>query len=85
MGQWLLLTNRLSTEKGSSNAKNRILLESDGPFTKYRGELLSPLSTYHAVPVLAEIWAFSEDEVLAQLKDNLCAVGAIATSKRSSQ
>lgn len=80
VGPAMLQTESQRT-KVAAMPKDRILLESDGPFASYLGEPLSPLTTYHAVPELAKIWSVSEDETLAQLRDNLGYVGAIAKSK----
>lgn len=85
LGAWFsvgpaMLGTERQLEKVAAMPKNRILLESDGPFASYRGEQLSPLTTYHAVPILAKIWAISEDETLAQLRDNLGRIGGIAKS-----
>lgn len=75
-----MLETKSQRNKVSAMPKNRVLLESDGPFAHYRGVPLSPLTTCHAVPVLANIWATSEDETLLQLRENLSQIGAIAKS-----
>lgn len=71
-------------KKVAAMPRDRILLESDGPFATYQGAPLSPLTTYHAVPMLSKIWTVSEDDTLAQLRENLGQVGAIAKSKLNS-
>ena len=76
-----MLQTEVQRKKVAAMPKDRILLESDGPFANYRGEPLSPLTTYHAVPVLSKIWMVSEDDTLTQLRENLGQVGAIAKSK----
>lgn len=76
-----MLQSESQVKKAAAMPKDRILLESDGPFANYQGETLSPLTTYLAVPALSKIWGVSEDETLAQLRENLGQVGAIAKSK----
>ena len=88
LGAWFsvgpaMLQTESQRKKVAAMPKDRILLESDGPFASYHNEPLSPLTTYHAVPVLANIWAVSEDETLAQLRNNLGQVGVVAKSKLS--
>jgi len=68
-------------KKVAAMPKDRILLESDGPFASYKGEPLSPLTTYHAIPVLSKIWSLTEDETILQLKENLRQIGSIAKAK----
>lgn len=63
--------------------RNRVLLESDGPFATYQGEPLSPLTTYHAVPILSKLWKISEDATLLQLRENLSHIGSIAKAQFS--
>ena len=86
LGVWFsigpaMLETKRQRSKVAAMPKHRILLESDGPFANYRGEPLSPLTTYHAIAILAKIWSTSEDEVSLQLRENLGQIGAIARSK----
>lgn len=76
-----MLQTESQRKKVAAMPKDRILLESDGPFASYRGEPLSPLTTYLAVPMLSQIWSLTEDETLVQLKENLLQIGSIAKAK----
>jgi len=51
--------------------KNRILPESDGPFTTLKNKTIYPWEAIHIVTTLKEIWNCSHDDVIAQLKANL--------------
>ena len=90
LGAWFsvgpaMLQTEGQRKKVAAMPKNRILLESDGPFASYQGEPLSPLTTYHAIPSLAKIWNISEDETLLQLRENLGRIGSVAKAKYSSR
>ena len=83
-GNWFsvgpaMLQSQRQRQKVALLPRNRVLLESDGPFAKYKGQTLSPLNTVLAVPVLSEIWNVDEDAVVHQLQQNLTRIGAIAT------
>ena len=51
--------------------RDRILLETDGPFAKVKGKILYPSDANSVVPYLAELWGISPNEVGYRLKRNL--------------
>lgn len=51
--------------------RNRVLTETDGPFAKRGVRSLTPLDVRDAVLELAQIWSLTEQEVDAQLHNNL--------------
>ncbi|SBO12515.1 putative deoxyribonuclease YjjV [Vibrio mediterranei] len=51
--------------------RDRILLETDGPFAKVKGKILYPSDAASVIPYLAELWGISPDEVRDILKANL--------------
>jgi len=55
----------------SQMPKDRILLESDGPFTKIQGQPMEPIHTDEAINDIAMIWGFTRVDVEKQLKSNL--------------
>lgn len=51
--------------------KGRILLETDGPFAKVRGNVQFPSNVSSVVQHLCSVWGLSERNVLVQLSQNL--------------
>jgi TatD DNase family protein len=51
---------------------DRVLPETDGPFTSANGKPLMPWDAWMVCPILAEIWQRPVDEVRTQLESNLC-------------
>ena len=51
--------------------RNRILPESDGPFTVMRNKTIYPWEAINVVNTLMEIWQCNHDDVISQLKINL--------------
>lgn len=51
--------------------RDRVLLETDGPFGTYNGQILEPSDVYHMSLYLAGAWGVSEDSIGAQLTSNL--------------
>ncbi len=51
--------------------RDRILLETDGPFAKVKGKILYPSDAISVIPYLVELWGISTDEVGYILKANL--------------
>ncbi len=51
--------------------KERILLETDGPFAKYKGKILHPTDVKYVTSYLSELWGISKIEVESILKHNL--------------
>lgn len=76
LGCWFSINPIMcNTKKGinliSRIPKNKILPESDGPFTTVRNKTIYPWEAINVVNTLREIWQCSHDDVLAQLKINL--------------
>lgn len=76
----------LRGEKGrklvSSIPKNRILIESDGPFVQLDGRPILPWEAAGAVSELAEIWSSESQEVMVQLQGNLRELGELSKAHR---
>ena len=51
---------------------DRVLPETDGPFTSVNGKPLMPWDAWLICPILAEVWQRPVDEVRTQLESNLC-------------
>lgn len=51
--------------------KNKILLETDGPFAKYKGKILVPVDVKLVISYLSEVWSTSTIDVEVILKNNL--------------
>lgn len=52
--------------------KDKILLETDGPFTTFKGEPYHPCDAEkYCVPIIAHEWSTSEEDVRSSLKINL--------------
>lgn len=66
----------LAGEKGKTLLSrmpfDRILPETDGPFTSINGKTLMPWDAWSVCPILAEVWQRPADEVETQLNSNLC-------------
>lgn len=64
-----------NTKKGLSLIKkipkNKILPESDGPFTAIKNKSIYPWEAINVINTLSEIWQCSNDDVIKQLKINL--------------
>lgn len=54
----------------SSIPKEKVLLESDGPFTQINGNSLYPWDTMNCIPKMASIWNYSLREVENQIFKN---------------
>ena len=51
--------------------KDRILLETDGPFGTLKGQILEPPDVYYMAQYLGNVWDLPDEEVSNQLKKNL--------------
>ena len=58
--------------------RERVLTESDGPFATIAGQPLYPTDTSTALPILAELWQTSMEEVVQVMKEALTTIGGIA-------
>ena len=54
--------------------KDRLLLETDGPFGEYRVRPLHPWQAELAIPVVAEVWKVTASDVARIVKSNLRAL-----------
>ena len=75
MGCWFSVgPAMLKTKKGlelvSAMPMERIITETDGPFTKFNGKLLFPWDVELAIEQLSKLWHFSEEEVEEYLVNN---------------
>jgi TatD DNase family protein len=65
----------LQSKRGLKNIdwmpKDRVLLETDGPFAKYNNEIVYPVDVCYVIEHLGSLWGMPVLEVEAQLKDNL--------------
>lgn len=79
-GCWFSVGPAMSKTKSglkriSNIPKDRILLESDGPFTKFEGRPMEPIHTHEAILDIARIWNCSPFDVEKQLRLNLRCIG----------
>lgn len=51
--------------------KNRVLLETDGPFAKLEGNIVYPSNVISVLTYLSDIWNIPYDEVRSVMKLNL--------------
>jgi TatD DNase family protein len=84
LGCWFSVgPSMLSSERGQSLVaqmpRERILTETDGPFTKHQGTPLFPWDAQRAVKALALLWQAQEREVEVQLMENLREIVALGT------
>lgn len=84
MGCWFSVgPTMLNSERGQSLVaqmpRERILTETDGPFTKNQGMPLFPWDAQRAVKTLASLWQTHEREVEGQLMENLREIVALGT------
>lgn len=76
MGCWFsvgpaMLLGKRGTELTSEMPRNRILTETDGPFTTIKNTPLQPAEVSVAKQKLASIWDVEREEVERQVLDNL--------------
>jgi TatD DNase family protein len=50
--------------------RNRVVLETDGPFGKYRERALTPPDVGDAIVLIADIWKANRDDVRNQVEMN---------------
>lgn len=76
IGAWFSVNPlMLMSKKGKELVRlmpiNRVLTETDGPFTRNKSEPFYPWEASLAHPLLSQIWGVPEGEVIAQLLSNL--------------
>lgn len=79
MGCWFsvgpaMLETKRGKELVSNIPKNRILLETDGPFAKSKGKSIMPWDTDMAIESIAYLWGVQSQEVERALLSNLRAL-----------
>jgi TatD DNase family protein len=77
-----MLSSARSREQIAMMPLDRVLTESDGPFTQHEGQPLYPWDVTRAVDALANAWNRTPAEVSAALKENLRILGTL-TNKRN--
>ena len=70
----LMLKTESTRMKLKSIPKERILTESDGPFAKYQGKVLSPLNIYETLCELASFWSTTKSEAEIIVEKNFRAL-----------
>lgn len=76
LGCWFSVNQQMiNTKKGLSLIEkmpmNRLLPESDGPFTMIDKKLIYPWEAINIINEISSLWNLREDDVLIQFKDNL--------------
>ena len=83
MGCWFsvgpaMVRSKRGAERASRIPRNRILLESDGPFAKINKLPLEPRDVASTSDFLAQAWNVSNSEIEEQLRSNLHDIGSLA-------
>jgi TatD DNase family protein len=65
-----LLQTPTGIQRVSSMPRERVLLETDGPFGRVNDQALRPTAVRRAVGMLAEIWGVAEEDAKLQVEDN---------------
>jgi len=83
MGCWFsvgpgMLFNAKSKKLVTEIPHNRILPETDGPFTTIRGKTATPIDSWYVIERLAFICQKSVDTFVQQIKTNLIEIGELA-------
>lgn len=78
-GSWFSISpTMLSTKKGfeitSSIPMNKIITETDAPFTKYKNIITYPWDVHYCFEHLSLIWKIPQEEVQIQIKNNFKAL-----------
>lgn len=66
-----MLSTKKGTELVSLMPKEKILTETDGPFTKHEGKFLMPWDSQIAQRKISNIWEWPEKNTIHQLRENL--------------
>jgi TatD DNase family protein len=66
-----MLKSKAGRARALAMPRDRILTETDGPFGKTGGKSLEPIDVDQAVAGFSDLWGAPQDEVAAQIKDNL--------------
>jgi TatD DNase family protein len=84
LGCWFSLgPAALRSKKGRELAammpQDRVLTESDGPFTQIDGVTMMPWDARHAIPILADLWCTPANDTEEMVKDNFKALLKLTT------
>jgi len=77
-----MLYSAKSREQIAIMPVDRVLTESDGPFTQHEGHPLYPWDVSRALDALADIWNKRPTEVSTDLQENLRKLGTLANKKK---
>jgi TatD DNase family protein len=80
VGPQMLLTP-VGIQRVGSMPRDRVLLETDGPFGKVNNQILRPAAVQQVIGMLAEIWRMSPEHAQLQIEDNQQAVWRFADIK----
>lgn len=85
MGCWFSIgPSMLKSKKGRMHIKNmppdRVLLETDGPFSRLNGLPLEPIHTLSALDNLSDVWEQNHSNTEKQMRQNLTLISNIANN-----
>ncbi len=69
-----LLQTSTGIQRVSSMPRERVLLETDGPFSKVNDQILRPTAVYQGIGMLAQIWRVAQEDAKLQVEDNQRAI-----------
>jgi len=73
-----LLQTPAGIERVSLMPRERLLLETDGPFGKVNDQILRPTAVHQTISMLAQIWRVSQEDARLQVEDNQQAIWRFA-------
>ena len=76
-----MLATRTGIERVQAMPRERILLETDGPFGKINAQSLRPSAVYEALAQLAILWGVDLVEAKANVEGNQRAIWAAADAE----
>ena len=68
-------------QRVSSMPRDRILLETDGPFGKVNDQVLTPVAVQQAIGMLGKIWRISPEDAQLRIENNQQAIWRFAGIK----
>jgi TatD DNase family protein len=80
VGPQMFLTP-VGIQRVSSMPRDRILLETDGPFGKVNDQVLTPVAVQQAIGMLGKIWRISPEDAQLQIENNQQAIWRFAGIK----
>jgi TatD DNase family protein len=73
-----LLQTPAGIQRVNSMPRERVLLETDGPFGKVNDQVLRPTAVRQAIGMLAQIWRVPQEDAESQIEDNQRAIWRFA-------